>query len=133
MRPSNVFKIISVGVLALSLGAAASPQAAPTAAPQHRACFWAREANNFAYQSPDTVNLRVGVRDVYQLKLFGPCDDISFANVVGFDTRGASSVCDGLGIDLIVRGPLGPQRCPVRSLRQLTPDEIAALPRGSRP
>ena len=132
MRPTNLIKVISASVLALSFGAAAAPQASPSQA-SHRACFWARDANNFAYQAPDIVNLRVGVRDVYQLKLFGPCDDINFANVVRFDTRGASSVCDGPGIDLIVRGPLGPQRCPVRSLRQLTPDEIAALPRGSRP
>ena len=132
MRASKLTTIASLAVFALGLaGAATTPKAEP--ARQPRQCFWARDVHNFAYVAPGTVNLRVGIRDVYQLTLFGPCSEMDFANSVGFDTRGSSSVCDGLGIELIVPSTLGPERCPVRSLRRLSQDEVAALPRGARP
>ena len=133
MRPASIFKLMASGALALGLAtAAATPRAEPSH-PSPRQCFWARDVNGFAYGPPDTVNLRVGVREVYQLTLFGACNDIDFANAIRFDTHGFSSVCNGLDIDLIVPSPTGPQRCPVRALRRLTPQEIAALPRRARP
>jgi hypothetical protein len=34
---------------------------------------------------------------------------------------------------VITHSPIGPMRCPVRSVRKLTKEEIAALPRKARP
>jgi hypothetical protein len=65
--------------------------------------------------------------------MFGSCNDLDYVNALRLDTHGFSSVCDARDMDLIVPSPIGPQRCPVQSMRRLTPDEIAALPRGQRP
>ena len=133
MRPSNLLKFAVLAALAIGLSAAGETPGTSPAQPAARQCFWSHDVHNFAYGPPDKVNLRVGVRDVYELTLFGECDDIDHANFLRFDTHGFSSVCSGLDIDLIVPTTLGPRRCQVRSLRQLTPDEIAALPRRARP
>jgi hypothetical protein len=34
---------------------------------------------------------------------------------------------------VVTHSPIGPQRCPVRSMHKLTPEEIAALPKNARP
>ena len=38
-----------------------------------------------------------------------------------------------LDADLLVPSPIGPQRCPVRDIRKLSPAEVAALPPKLRP
>ena len=135
MRPSTIVKLTAGVLLALSLSAAGeAPASGAGAAPTpERQCFWSRQVQNFAYAPPDKVNLRVGVRDVYELTLFGECSDIDHANAISFDTHGFSMVCNGVDIDLIVPTTLGPRRCQVRSLRHLTADEVAALPSRARP
>jgi hypothetical protein len=134
MRPSNLAKISAAAVLALSVGVAVAPQApaAPSSVAQ-RDCFWERNVTGFASQDDRTVNLRVGVREVYQLDLWTTCTDVNFAHRIHLDTRGFSSICRGTDVTLIVRGPAGLQRCQVRSIRHLTPEEVAALPRLARP
>lgn len=99
-----------------------------------RQCFYARNVNGFAAQSDRIVNVRVGVRDVYQFELFAPCPDVRWNQALGLQTRGGSNfICSGLDAEIISRTPIGPQRCPVTNIRKLTPEEVAALPRGARP
>ena len=130
----------SIGIaLALALGcAAASPATsdpAPRVAKPRPACFWARDVNGFAAVDDRTVNLRIGVHDVYQLKLFGNCPDIDWSMRIGIRSRGSSWVCEGNGLDLelISPSPIGPQRCPVTAVRRLTTDEVTAIPKRQRP
>jgi hypothetical protein len=35
--------------------------------------------------------------------------------------------------EVISHSPIGPQRCPVRSVQKLTPEEVKALPKNARP
>jgi len=133
MRPANLAKLAGAAVLALSAGVAAAPPATSAPSGGQRDCFWANNVNGFASQDDRTVNLRVGVREVYQLELWTSCTDVDFANHVRLDTRGFSSICHASDVNLIVRGPIGPQRCAVRSIRHLTPEEVAALPGRARP
>lgn len=133
MRSSRVLKLAVLAALTFGLSATAETPRPSAAPPAERQCFWSHEVRNFAYSPPDKVNIRVGVRDVYELTLFGECSDIDHANFLRFDTHGFSSVCSGLDIDLIVPTTLGPRRCQVRSLRQLTAEEVAALSRRARP
>ncbi len=98
-----------------------------------RHCFWTRSVNNFASADPHTVNVRVGVRDVYQLEMIGSCPDVDWATRIAIVSRSGSSICTGMDAELIAPSPIGPQRCPVRAVRKLTEAEIAALPRGARP
>jgi hypothetical protein len=122
---------------ALALGACTSepkPPAGVTAA-DNRKCFWAHQVNNFQAVDENTVYLRVGVRDVYELTMFGPCNDVDWAHRIAITSHGGSSICTGLDAEIIAPG-IGSQRaqrCAVRDIRHLTPEQIAALPPKARP
>jgi len=123
---------------ALAVGAAsgAVAQNAPAKPGAMRiACFYAKNANNFVAVDNRTVNVRVGVRQVYQLALFSSCNGITFSRSIALVSRPGSFVCpgSGLGVDLYIRTSTGRQRCPVTSIRKLTDAEVAALPKKQRP
>ena len=76
----------------------------------------------------------MGVRDVYQLDLFGTCQDVDWANVVGLRARGGGSfICDALDVDVISPSTLGPQTCRVTAMRKLSDAEVAAMRGRPRP
>ena len=50
-------------------------------------CFWGRNADNFTSPDDRTVYLRVGVRQVYELKLFSPCIDIDWSQHIALSPR----------------------------------------------
>ncbi|HEY5105988.1 MAG TPA: DUF6491 family protein [Caulobacteraceae bacterium] len=135
----RAFAVISLLAVASLVSGAASPAAAQgsAAAPRRdNACFYARNVESFAAADDTTVNLRVSSRQIYQLKLFGPCVDLDFSQRIGLRSRGISSfVCEGQAndLELFARSPAGPTRCPVTSVRRLSADEVAALPKRARP
>ena len=128
----------------LSLAAAAAAvltTAAPMAAKSPdedskasgRKCFWTREVKGFASNDPRTINVSVGVRDVYQFEMFGRCEEVDWANNIVLVSRGSTLICTGLDAEIITPSTLGPTRCVVRHLRKLTAEEIKALPSRARP
>jgi hypothetical protein len=124
---------------AMALGASAQPPnpiGVPPLARPKPSCFWANRIENFAAVDERNLYLRVGVRDVYQAKLFANCFEIDWVHHIGLVSRGSSLICEGpnLDVDVLVRDvAAGRQRCPVTSIRKLTPDEVAALPKDARP
>lgn len=100
-----------------------------------RACFWASQVNSWtSSEDEETAYLKVGVKDVYKVELFGRCMDLDTAQTIGLQSRsGGDSVCDGSDVVLIVGSSLGPQRCLVTRMSKLTPEEIAALPPKLKP
>jgi hypothetical protein len=135
MRISNLATAAGVAAMALA-GLTATTSASGAEADkvsQPRQCFFARNVNGFSAVDDKTVNVRVGVRDVYRLELLGPCPDIDWTWELGLKSR-SSTICTGLDADLIVpRNAVGPRTCPVRTVRKLTPEEVAALPAKYRP
>lgn len=121
----------SLAALLTTAGAAQAADAKP--APAKRSCFWAHSVSGFAASDERTVNLRVGVKDIYQLEMLGPCHDVDWANAIGIKSRGSDHICSGLDADIISPTTLGPRRCQVKSVRKLTTEEIAALPKRGRP
>ena len=115
----------------LALGATAATAKSPPGA--QRQCFWTRNADGFAAADEHTLNVRVGVRDVYQFEMFGPCPDIDWNQRIALVSRSGSTICTGMDAEVVTHSPIGPQRCAVRSVRKLTPEEIAALPRRAKP
>lgn len=111
---------------------AASSPPEPVAKPV-RQCFWANRVTNFASDNDRTVNVRVGVKDVYQFEMLGGCPDVEWSNKIAIVSRGSNSICTGLDAEIVAPGPIGPQRCFVRTVRKLTPAEVAGLPRRARP
>ena len=128
--------LLAAAGLALAVAALAGEGATKSNAPPSRhACFHGSQADGFASVDDQTVNLRVGVRDVYQLKLFAPCPDLDWNQSMALRSRGGSWICEGNGldIDIFTASPIGPQRCPVTTVRKLTAAEITALPPKQRP
>jgi len=137
MSWKNSLAVAAAGLLSLS---AAAPQAAAKsplegADKPARQCFWSSRVNGFAAPDDRTVNVRVGVKDVYQFEMFGPCDDIDWANRIAVVARGSSHICTGNGLDAEIISPstLGPRRCMVKNIRKLSPTEAAALKGRARP
>ena len=116
--------------------AAAEPMPAANPPPRHNACFWQQNVNSFAAHDDTALYLLVGARDVYELKMFGNCFDLSWLHHIGLQTHGMSDICEGSNPDVEVvvhETGLGHMRCPVTSVRRLAPDEVAALPKDARP
>ncbi len=124
----------ALGVV-LAICAAGVVQAAPDSKPGGRACFYSRDLSSWRAADRSTVYLRVHTHDIYELKLLGECPHIDWVEGIGLEHQGSPWICSGLDATLIVPqgSGMGTLRCPVSSVRKLTPDEVAALPRKSRP
>ena len=133
MSWKTTLAIAAIGLISLEPATAKSPTDPKPAAKARSQCFWTHQVNNFASTDDRTVNLRVGVKDVYQLEMLGRCTDIDWTQKIAVVSRGSSHICDGLDAEIIAPSPIGPMRCPVRTVRKLTPDEIKALPSRARP
>lgn len=133
--PLAVAAALALAVAAGGPVAAKSPaEPAAAAAKPGGQCFWNHNVENFASNDNRIVNVRVGVKDVYRFEMFAPCQDVDWANHITIVARGSSHICTGMDAELIVPASgLGPQRCSVRNIRKLTPDEIKALPKHARP
>jgi len=126
--------IFAAAIAGLLLGATASPALAAGPDTGARQCFFTRNVNGFAAPDGKTVYVRVGVRDVYQFEMLGACPDVEWSNRIALVSKGTSAICTGMDAEVITeRMNTGPQHCPVRSVRKLSPEEAKALPKGSRP
>jgi len=122
----------------MALAAAGSAAAAPAdklvEPSKSNQCFWTRMADGFAAPDEHTLYVRVGVRDVYQFQMFIPCQGMDWDQRIALISRAGSTICTGMDAEVVTHETgIGRQRCPVRSVKKLTKEEIAALPRGSRP
>ena len=131
MRHKPLFAIVAV--LACTAAGCAAAADAPTAKPKE-SCFWTHSATGFAAADEHTLNVRVGVRDIYQFEMFGPCQGLDWNNEIALVSRPGDMICRGMDAEVISRSPgFGRQRCMVRNVRKLTPEEIAALPKRAGP
>jgi hypothetical protein len=67
------------------------------------------------------------------MQLMGPCPDIDWSERIGIQATGSGWICSGIDATIIAPSPIGPRRCPVTAITELTPQEVAALPPGQRP
>ena len=128
MQRSSILALsLLAGVILPLLAAfALTPPAASKPEPA-RSCFLPRLVNGFNAVDRDTVDVTIGVRDVYRLELLGTCPDVDWANRVGIrSTHGATWVCQGEEAELFVPGATGIDRCPVTAVRKLSAEEVAA-------
>ena len=133
---SRAAAIAVAAITALTPALIAPAVTAAKPATPARACFWSRNIDGFNAPDDRTVYLRVGVRTVYEVKLFAPCPDVDWNQRIALVSRGSSWICEGsgaVGVDIITRSATGRQRCPVTSIRRLTPQEVEAMPKKWRP
>jgi hypothetical protein len=105
--------------IAIAALVAALPVAAASAAPSARepSIPFVNHGGIRDWQAVDEETLYVQARnrDWYRAELIGPCLDLTFANAIGFETRGTDSFDRFSSIR--VRG----QRCAVKSLVKSDP------------
>jgi len=120
----------AAGAAALMSIAPATARVDPAPKPQ-RECFHADSVSGFLANDEKRVYVRSG-RKIFELEVLGNCPDLDWATRIGLRTvAGSSFVCTGMDVDLIVpRDGIGPDRCPVRTVRRLSEEEYKALPKG---
>ena len=135
MSWKTTLTVAAAALLSLSAAAPGAVAKSPLegAETPKRQCFWTHQINGFAAADEKFVNVRVGVKDVYQFEMFGRCTDVDWSHRIAVVSRGSSRICDGLDAEIIAPSPIGPMRCPVRTVRKLTPPEVAALKGRGRP
>ena len=121
--------------LAMSGFAAQAPAATQAKPKPSNACFYGSQTDGFSAANDTTVYVRSGIRDIYELKLFAPCIDVDWAQRIALRSHGSDFICEGTNVDyeVISPSPIGRQRCQVTSVRKLTPEQVAALPKKDRP
>lgn len=136
---------LTIGVVLLAatlLGAVSSSGADVTAAsgpkPRAASCFFTRDWQTWK-PSPDarSILIRVGLKRYFRLILSSSCPSLKWPDarlITHF--RGTDSVCDALDWDIKVsEGPPGGviEPCIVKRMVELTPAEVAAIPKKQRP
>jgi len=122
---------------ALAAAAATGPAVSadkPAPMKNGQQCFYTRMINGFAAPDDQNLYIRVSVNDVYHLTMFSHCQDMDWDQRLGVVSRSGGFICDKLDVEVIAhaRG-LGRQRCAVRAMEKLTPEQIAALPKHAKP
>ena len=118
---------LSLCTAAAALVAACSAYNQPpqrVAGTSNHTCFLAGRVNGIWGATDDSVFVRTGVNDVYQLRLSGMCHNIDWANRIALrSTGGGSWICSGYDAEILIPSPIGPDRCLVTDVRKLSPEE----------
>jgi hypothetical protein len=122
----------------LTAVALAATAAIAHAAPEPRQasrCFSYSQWGGWTSPSPDVLLIGVNRRDVYRADLGAKAYGLkSPGNFLVSQVRGGNQVCSAIDLDLRVGDSMG-YREPlfIKSLRPLTPEEAAALPKKDDP
>ena len=135
MKPSTIVRAALIGAAALSLGAVpafADPGRAPAAPSQ---CFQTTEWQGWSSPSPTVLYLRVRMHDVYRVDLSAGSSELQWkSNHLISQVRGSTLVCSAIDLDLAVsdgNGFVSPLIA--KSIRKLSPEEVAAIPKKDLP
>lgn len=134
-RRINIVPLAALGTALVFLGACAETGDPATASTQgsDRTCFRAEQVSGFTAIDNDTVRVHVGANRVFELELFGTCHDINWSQRIGIRARGGSNwICRGIDAELVVPSVIGPSRCQVSNIRQVSREELEAERARSR-
>ena len=131
----SIGRIVSLALVTTAL-LATMVRAQPEAPRGGGACFFSRDFQQWRAPDPNTILIRVGVNRFFRLDLTAPCRTLQFPDAHLVTTfRGSDTVCSPLDWDLRVsQSPAGiTEQCIVRSMTQLTPEQVASIPPRFRP
>jgi hypothetical protein len=112
----------------------ATPALAASA--DHSSCFLSANWTGWKSPDPSTIYLRVDISRVFRLDLAHPSYQLDDPSVHLTSTiRGSSWICSPLDMQLSVADDHGIGREPlfVKSITELTPDQVKAIPAKFRP
>jgi hypothetical protein len=123
-----------LALIPLLLTALAGPSLAQGSGRHDNQCLLATNVVNFSAPDDHTVYLRAGVNEIWKLTLMNSCLELPWRLNIGLKATGTSPwICQPVEATIINHGAGIPHRCPVISMHRLTPDEVAALPKGVKP
>ena len=115
----------------------AAPVLAATRDDPNTPCFFVTQWQGWKSPNPDTLYLGVNNHDIYEVKLSGGgSNQLNWPDMhlVSIDRGGSGSICNALDLDLKIADTNGfAEPLIARSLRKLTPAEVAAVPAKYRP
>lgn len=125
---------LPIGLAACAPSNEAATGAGPGAGGPERRCFQTGQITNFRADR-QTVYVKVGQSAVYELSAAGACPDLDSAfRVAMVAVGGGSNLCVDDPVTLVTPGQSSPvEVCRARIDRQLTDEQIAALPDRLRP
>ena len=133
MRPVHII----LPAFLTAIAACASPQSQTGASLEPRGvrqCFNNADITGFSDAGPDVALVNIASRDTWELTLSPGCPDVDHAMSLGIVSRGRTMICTGRDAELLIPNlsGRGSQRCLVRNIRKLSPEEAAAA-RGDKP
>lgn len=127
--PISKFAVLAAVVgLTGVLSVQAHGQPAPDKPKPERRCFHADMVSGFSAIDDKTILVTSG-RKTFELQVLGVCPDLDWTQTIGLRTvTGSTFVCTGMDVDVIVpQSSMGPDRCPVRTVREVSKEEVAAM------
>ena len=118
----------------LGAGALAVLPPAPNVVAEPQSCFYVHDITNFVSNDDKTLYFSVINRAIYRLDMVNSCPELSFRQSINLNsTPSGSSVCSAIQLSLSFRDEGIRNQCLIRDLHQLTPAEVAVLPKRDRP
>jgi hypothetical protein len=136
VRPRPLWLALTVGLaLAACAGRTAAYAAAANAPARQggRHCFLVSQINNWRAPDQHTVYVRANINRIFRMQLMGPCPNVDWTRRLGIKATPGPEICSGIDATIIAPSPIGPRRCPVTAIHELTPAEIAATPKKDLP
>jgi hypothetical protein len=123
-------------LLLCAVGLAIAPAVAQPAAPPRQQCYFVSELGNWRAPDMRTINFRVRSGKVIRLGLGNACYPLRSPTArLITDFRSSNTVCSPLDWNLRASDGIGSPAVPciVKTMTELSPAEIAALPAKAKP
>jgi hypothetical protein len=131
-------KTLLIGAaLAVGISAAAFAATETPAKPAARACFFSSQWRGWSARDEHTMYLRVGVKDVYEVGFKHGCRQATYPGKHLVTTQTVpGAICSAIDLDIKVADDSSPSfatPCIATSLRKLSTEEAASIPKKFRP
>jgi Family of unknown function (DUF6491) len=118
----------------LLLAAMAGPSLAEGSGRHDNQCLLSTNVVSFNAPDDHTVYLRASVNEIWKLGLINNCLELPWRLNISLRKTGTGPwICQPVEATIINHGAGIAHRCPVVSMHRLTPEEVAALPKGVKP
>jgi len=136
MRPGTTRWLAAAAALAGGLSLFATVSAQPPAPAPRNTCFYPTQFENWKAPDPRTIFIRVNLNRYFRLDLSGECATLTWPDShLITHVRGSDTICSAVDWDLKVsQGVDGiPEPCIVKTMTELSPAQVAAIPAKFKP
>lgn len=114
-----------------ALGATLPTAEAQPASGGQTPCFYTSQIENTRMAGDHVLYIRTSARRYYRMDFAGSCDADANGPLIIHPVTNSGQVCSAIGVDISVRET--GQRCLPTRLTQLSPDEVAQVPKKDLP